>query len=181
VFAAGARRDEAGLLVTTRISARAAEDAGSLRAAVVDADLLLDHALERAEERALHRMRHDAPLPFGDLRRVARSVRLARRLLERPRRSDRALLRGLRLLPHRRCGDARAGDRQAEREGTSTTPTVLDTPLPVGISFWAGPGEEPMLFEIAAAYEAATRHRRAPAELGPVSPSQILSRTSGDE
>jgi Asp-tRNA(Asn)/Glu-tRNA(Gln) amidotransferase A subunit family amidase len=50
----------------------------------------------------------------------------------------------------------------------STEPTFIDTPLPVGISFWAGPGDEPVLFRIASAYEAATQHREAPAALGPV-------------
>jgi len=50
----------------------------------------------------------------------------------------------------------------------STDPTFLDTPLPVGISFWGGPGDEPVLFRIASAYEAATHHRQAPAALPPV-------------
>jgi amidase len=50
----------------------------------------------------------------------------------------------------------------------STEPKFIDTPLPVGISFWAGPGDEPVLFRIASAYEAATQHRVAPAALGPV-------------
>jgi amidase len=41
--------------------------------------------------------------------------------------------------------------------------------LPVGISFWAGPGEEPAIFRVAAAYEAATKHRMAPPAFGPLS------------
>jgi Asp-tRNA(Asn)/Glu-tRNA(Gln) amidotransferase A subunit family amidase len=55
-----------------------------------------------------------------------------------------------------------------ESVSNSTTPTFLDSPMPIGISFWAGPGDEPVLFEIASAYEAATKHRRAPAAFGPL-------------
>jgi Asp-tRNA(Asn)/Glu-tRNA(Gln) amidotransferase A subunit family amidase len=40
--------------------------------------------------------------------------------------------------------------------------------LPVGIDFLAMPFGEPMLFKIASAYEAATRHRTPPLEFGPV-------------
>jgi amidase len=47
--------------------------------------------------------------------------------------------------------------------------TTLDRPLPVGISFWAGPGEEPAIFKVAAAYEQATRHRTPPRAFGPLS------------
>ena len=50
----------------------------------------------------------------------------------------------------------------------STEPTMLETPLPIGISFWAGPGDEPILLKVASAYEAATKHRVAPPALGPV-------------
>ena len=47
--------------------------------------------------------------------------------------------------------------------------STLEIPLPVGISFWAGPGDEGIVIKIAAAYEAATKHRAAPAAFGPVS------------
>ena len=40
--------------------------------------------------------------------------------------------------------------------------------LPVGIDFLGLPFSEPMLFEIASAYEAATRHRAAPPDFGPL-------------
>ena len=46
--------------------------------------------------------------------------------------------------------------------------STLANPMPVGIAFWAGPGEEPTLFKVAAAYEAATHHRKAPPAFGPV-------------
>jgi len=58
----------------------------------------------------------------------------------------------------------------------STEPTMLTTPLPMGMSFWAGPGDEPILFTIASAYEAATHHRQAPASLPPVGKEQFQSR-----
>jgi Asp-tRNA(Asn)/Glu-tRNA(Gln) amidotransferase A subunit family amidase len=47
--------------------------------------------------------------------------------------------------------------------------STLEFPLPVGISFWAGPGDEGLVLTVAAAYEAATRHRAAPPAFGAVS------------
>lgn len=41
--------------------------------------------------------------------------------------------------------------------------------LPVGVTFLARPFDEPLLFRIASAYEAATQHRRSPPDFGPVS------------
>jgi Asp-tRNA(Asn)/Glu-tRNA(Gln) amidotransferase A subunit family amidase len=49
-----------------------------------------------------------------------------------------------------------------------TVESMSDLPLPVGISFWAAPGDEPLLFKAAAAYEGATKHRKPPAAFGPV-------------
>lgn len=49
-----------------------------------------------------------------------------------------------------------------------TEKTVLKNPMPYGISFWAGPGEEPVVIEVASIYEQATKHRRAPSAFGPV-------------
>jgi amidase len=46
--------------------------------------------------------------------------------------------------------------------------STVTSPLPVGISFWAGPGEEPILLRVASIYEAATKHRAAPAAFGPL-------------
>jgi Asp-tRNA(Asn)/Glu-tRNA(Gln) amidotransferase A subunit family amidase len=45
----------------------------------------------------------------------------------------------------------------------------LERQLPVGISFWGGPGDEGAIIKIAAAYEGATRHRKPPPAFGPVS------------
>ena len=60
----------------------------------------------------------------------------------------------------------------ADRDGydnvTGSRRTRLDAALPVGISFWAGPGDEPLVLRVASAYEAATKHRRPPPDFGPV-------------
>jgi amidase len=47
--------------------------------------------------------------------------------------------------------------------------STLAIPLPVGISFWAGPGDEGIVIKVAAAYEAATKHRAAPPAFGTIS------------
>jgi len=44
----------------------------------------------------------------------------------------------------------------------------LKASLPVGVDFIARPFDEAMLFRIASAFEAATRHRRPPPDFGPV-------------
>jgi Asp-tRNA(Asn)/Glu-tRNA(Gln) amidotransferase A subunit family amidase len=51
---------------------------------------------------------------------------------------------------------------------TGTEPTKLSSPLPFNIGFWAGPGDESTILKVASAYEAATHHRKAPPEFGPV-------------
>jgi Asp-tRNA(Asn)/Glu-tRNA(Gln) amidotransferase A subunit family amidase len=58
----------------------------------------------------------------------------------------------------------RVHDRGANGELLPAIPAAL----PVGIDFLALPFGEPVLFEIAAAYEAATRHRRQPPGFGPL-------------
>jgi Asp-tRNA(Asn)/Glu-tRNA(Gln) amidotransferase A subunit family amidase len=54
-------------------------------------------------------------------------------------------------------------------------PSTLEFPLPVGIAFWAGPGDEGVVITVAAAYEAATKHRKAPPAFGAVSESRQKS------
>jgi Asp-tRNA(Asn)/Glu-tRNA(Gln) amidotransferase A subunit family amidase len=56
-------------------------------------------------------------------------------------------------------------DRVAEGSSTRLVGPVA-VALPVGVDFIARPFDEPMLFRIASAYEAATKHRKAPAEFG---------------
>jgi Asp-tRNA(Asn)/Glu-tRNA(Gln) amidotransferase A subunit family amidase len=58
-------------------------------------------------------------------------------------------------------------DRVREGSGTRLVGPVAAA-LPVGVDFIARPFDEPMLFRIASAYEAATKHRRPPADFGPV-------------
>ena len=58
-----------------------------------------------------------------------------------------------------------------ERDGGATRLVgPVAAKLPVGVDFIARPFGEPMLFRIAAAYEAATKHRRPPDGFGPVQP-----------
>ena len=49
-----------------------------------------------------------------------------------------------------------------------TTPSKPASPLPFNVGFWAGPGEEAIVLKVASAYEAATRHRKPPPALGPL-------------
>jgi Asp-tRNA(Asn)/Glu-tRNA(Gln) amidotransferase A subunit family amidase len=49
-----------------------------------------------------------------------------------------------------------------------TKQTLLESPMPFGISFWGGPGDEPVVLQVAAKYEAATKHRKPPTAFGPV-------------
>ena len=60
---------------------------------------------------------------------------------------------------------AKDGYRSVANE---TRRTTLAARLPVGISFWAGPGDESTLFKVASAYEAATKHRVPPPGFAPV-------------
>jgi amidase len=49
-----------------------------------------------------------------------------------------------------------------------TEQSLLETPLPISMMFWAGPGEEPTVLKAASAYEAATKHRIPPPDFGPL-------------
>jgi Asp-tRNA(Asn)/Glu-tRNA(Gln) amidotransferase A subunit family amidase len=53
---------------------------------------------------------------------------------------------------------------------TGTVAAKLPHPMPLSISFWGGPGDEPELIKVASAYEAATHHRKPPPAFGPVKP-----------
>lgn len=59
-------------------------------------------------------------------------------------------------------------DRARDANGSTTLVGPIEASLPVGVDFLARPFEEATLFRIASAYEAATRHRKPPAEFGPV-------------
>jgi amidase len=47
-----------------------------------------------------------------------------------------------------------------------TEQTMMGVPMPFGISFWAGPGEEPVVLNVASVYEAATKRRIVPPAFG---------------
>jgi Asp-tRNA(Asn)/Glu-tRNA(Gln) amidotransferase A subunit family amidase len=51
---------------------------------------------------------------------------------------------------------------------TGTVESKLPHPLPISLTFWAGPGDEPVLIRAASAYESATHHRTPPPAFGPV-------------
>ena len=59
-----------------------------------------------------------------------------------------------------------AGDRYDAVPGQERS--VLETPLPISMMFWAGAGEEAAVLKAASAYEAATRHRVPPPDFGPL-------------
>ena len=58
--------------------------------------------------------------------------------------------------------------RNAYNAVTGDERSVLDTPLPISMMFWAGPGGEAAVLEAASAYEAATQHRVPPPAFGPL-------------
>ena len=57
-------------------------------------------------------------------------------------------------------------DRAREANGSTRLVGPIPASLPVGVDFIARPFDEAILFRIASAYEAATRHRRPPPEFG---------------
>ncbi len=59
-----------------------------------------------------------------------------------------------------------AGDRYVAVSGDE--PSRLETPLPISMMFWAGPGAEAAVLRAASAYEVATRHRAPPPDFGPL-------------
>jgi Asp-tRNA(Asn)/Glu-tRNA(Gln) amidotransferase A subunit family amidase len=58
-------------------------------------------------------------------------------------------------------------DRERDGQGTTLVGPVA-AQLPVGVDFIARPFDEPLLFRVASAYEAATKHRRPPPDFGAV-------------
>ncbi|HTR36962.1 MAG TPA: amidase [Bryobacteraceae bacterium] len=59
-------------------------------------------------------------------------------------------------------------DRERDADGGTHLVGPVRAALPVGVDFIARPFDEPMLFRIASAFEAATRHRRPPPDFGPL-------------
>jgi amidase len=61
-----------------------------------------------------------------------------------------------------------SADKMSYNEVSGSVQSFLDTPLPISMMFWAGPGDEPTLIKVASAYEAATHHRVPPPNFGPL-------------
>ncbi len=59
-------------------------------------------------------------------------------------------------------------DRERDANGGTRLVGPVTAALPVGVDFIARPFDETVLFRIASAFEAATRHRRPPPEFGPL-------------
>lgn len=63
---------------------------------------------------------------------------------------------------------ALSGDKTTYNQIAGTVESTLPNPMPFSIMFWAGPGDESTLIEVASAYEAATQHRFAPPDFPPL-------------
>jgi Asp-tRNA(Asn)/Glu-tRNA(Gln) amidotransferase A subunit family amidase len=63
---------------------------------------------------------------------------------------------------------ALSADKKNYISVTGTVQSLLPHPMPIGIGFMAGPGEEPVLIRVASAYEAATHHRMSPPDFRPL-------------
>ena len=58
--------------------------------------------------------------------------------------------------------------RNAYNAVTGDERALLDTPLPISMMFWAGPGAEAAVLKAASTYEAATKHRVPPPAFSPL-------------
>ena len=61
-----------------------------------------------------------------------------------------------------------SADKKSYITVTGTEQSTLPNPLPIGMMFWAGPGDEPALLKVSSAYESATHHRIPPPDFGPL-------------
>jgi amidase len=61
-------------------------------------------------------------------------------------------------------------EKQDEYKETAneTQRSTMQKPMPYGMSFWSGIGEEPMILKVASIYETATQHRKPPSDFGPL-------------
>jgi Asp-tRNA(Asn)/Glu-tRNA(Gln) amidotransferase A subunit family amidase len=57
---------------------------------------------------------------------------------------------------------ALSADRTRYVEVSGDAPAKLRHPMPISLTVWGGPGDEPTLIKVASAYEAATHHRTPP-------------------
>jgi amidase len=59
-------------------------------------------------------------------------------------------------------------DKKKYETVTGRVESKLPHPMPIALTFWAGPGDEPVLIKVSSAYESATHHRTPPPAFGPV-------------
>jgi amidase len=71
----------------------------------------------------------------------------------------------------RNTGGGGGGNERTERDRRIKLVGPVPAVLPVGVDFVARPFNEPLLFRIASAYESLTRHRKPPADFGPLASS----------
>jgi Asp-tRNA(Asn)/Glu-tRNA(Gln) amidotransferase A subunit family amidase len=55
-----------------------------------------------------------------------------------------------------------SADKTGYEEVAGDVPSKLRHPMPISLTVWGAPGDEPTLIKVASAYEAATHHRKAP-------------------
>ncbi|HET6337470.1 MAG TPA: amidase family protein [Polyangiales bacterium] len=53
-------------------------------------------------------------------------------------------------------------------EVSGTEASELPVPMPIALTFWGGPSDEPTLYKVASTYESATKYRMAPPDFGPL-------------
>jgi amidase len=61
-----------------------------------------------------------------------------------------------------------SADRKSYEEVTGEIAEKLRHPMPISLTVWGAPGDEPTLIKVASAYEAATHHRKAPPMFPPL-------------
>ena len=63
---------------------------------------------------------------------------------------------------------ALSADQTRYDEVSGDAPSTLRHPMPISLTVWGGPGDEPTLIKVASAYEAATHHRKPPPMFPPL-------------
>jgi hypothetical protein len=61
-----------------------------------------------------------------------------------------------------------SADKKKYSAVSGSVESKLPYPMPISMMLWSSPGGEPKLIKAASAYEAATKHRKAPPAFGPV-------------
>ena len=61
-----------------------------------------------------------------------------------------------------------SADKTRYLEVTGTVESKMAHPMPISLTVWGGPGDEPTLIKVASAYEAASHHRTPPPSFGPI-------------